>query len=36
MEKQLDILYLLKRVIFLEKSIDSLLDDHQQKGIHLL
>ncbi len=35
MAKQLDVLYLLKRVIFLERAVNSLLDEHQLKGIHL-
>ncbi len=34
--KQLDILYLLKRVSYLERAIEVMLDDHQLKGIHLL
>jgi hypothetical protein len=35
MLKQLDILYLLKRVNFIEKSLTFLFTDHQLKGLHL-
>jgi hypothetical protein len=35
MLKQLDILYLLKRVAFLERSLSFLFTDHQLKGIYL-
>lgn len=35
MRKQLDILYLLKRVFFLEKIVQTMLDEHQLKGLHL-
>lgn len=34
--KQIDVLYLLKRVTFLERAIEILLDSHQLKGVHLL
>ena len=35
MEKQLDILYLLERVLFLESAITTVLDTHQLKALHL-
>jgi hypothetical protein len=34
--KQLDVLYLLKRVSYLERAIEVILKEHQLKGIHLL
>lgn len=34
--KQIDVLYLLKRVTFLERATEILLDSHQLKGVHLL
>jgi hypothetical protein len=35
MKKQLDILYLLERVFFLERTINTLLEEHQLKGLYL-
>jgi hypothetical protein len=35
MEKQLDILYLLERILFLESAISTVLDTHQLKALHL-
>jgi hypothetical protein len=35
MVKQLDVLYILKRVFFLERTINILFEEHQLKGIHL-
>ena len=32
----MDVEYLLKRVSFLERALDVLLEDHQLKGVHLL
>ena len=34
--KQMDILYLLKRVGFLERALEVMFDEHQIKGIHLM
>lgn len=34
--KQIDVLYLLKRVTFLERATEILLESHQLKGVHLL
>jgi hypothetical protein len=36
MLKQLDIRYLLKRVNYLERAIEIMLEAHQLKGVHLL
>ena len=35
MLKQLDVLFLLKRINFLEKSLSLLFSDHQLKALHL-
>lgn len=35
MVKQLDILLLLKRINFIEKSLSYIFTDHQLKGLHL-
>lgn len=32
----MDILYLLKRVGFLERALEVMFDEHQIKGIHLM
>lgn len=34
--KQLDVLYLLQRVCYLERAIEVVFEDHQLKGLHLL
>ena len=36
MLKQLDILYLIKRVSFTERALKLMLEEHQFKGIHLM
>ncbi len=35
MSKQLNIEYIFERLIFLENAIDTILEDHQLKGIYL-
>jgi hypothetical protein len=35
MLKQLDIMYLIERVIFLEKAINNVFSETQLKGLHL-
>ena len=35
MVRQLDVVYLIKRIMLLERAILTLLDEHQVKGLHL-
>jgi hypothetical protein len=34
--KQMDILYLLKRVSFLERAMEVIFEEHQITGIHMM